>query len=317
MRRFVAPVLAGVAGLVALGAAACSAESDGATTSASAEPTVSPAVGTDESFKVLKDWVARHNRAITTGDEKLWRDTVTGSLEAPVSVRVRTYGKLPGSSKISLFNPVLYVPRQASYPKWFAAAALSGAAGRGHGGETQRSGGKDQQVLALFVRTSAKDDWRAAHWLTFKGKPPELAYDAQGYAIPAPDRGLPAAHGAFLASGDTSGFSPDAYSAKSRTPTYGNWQTPPGRYTPGPGPSYALRTKDGGSLVWYGLSQSQTFTGGTESTLPQELRNYLTKKKVDAGSTVQATWQWLAIGYAPVSGKGTVLGESVSLAAVG
>lgn len=266
-----------------------------------AEPSGEPAVGVEESFKVLSEWAARHNEAITSGDMRVWREAVTGALEAPVSARVRVYGKLPESARISLANPVLYVPRSGGFPKWFGVAAL------------ERSGGKDQQVLGVFVKADAKGGWRAAHWLTFRGAPPQLAFDRQGYAIPAADRGLPASHADYLASGDESGVEPDTYSADARTKRYGDWEGQPGKFTRGPGPSYALRTEDGGSLVWYGLKQEMTLTGGDVATLPAEVRDYLAKDGEKPGGTLRTTWQWLVIGYAPVSGKGRVLGESVSL----
>lgn len=292
----VAVVMAGSAVLTG----ACSGGGTGGGTAA-ASPTGSPAVGADESLKVLRDWTDRHNKAITSGDERLWRATVTGALAAPVTARVRTYGRLPESATISLANPVLYVPRRSAYPKWFGIAAL------------ERSDGKDQQVLGVFVKTGAKDGWRAAHWLTFQGGAPDLAYDAEGYAIPAPDRGLPAAHAAYLAKGDESGLMPDAFSADARKAEQGDWKVTPGRFAPGPGPSYALRTGDGGSLVWYGLTQDATLSGGTEPGLPADVRDHLAKDGRKPGGTVHASWQWLAIGYAPPSGKGRVLGESVSL----
>ncbi|MBO2456742.1 hypothetical protein [Actinomadura violacea] len=300
MRRAPRIVLAvAMVGATALTGACSGGGADGGT--AEAAPTGSPAVGADESLKVLRDWTDRHNKAITSGDERLWRDTVTGALAAPVTARVHTYGRLPESATISLANPVLYVPRRPSYPKWFGVAAL------------ERSDGKDQQVLGVFVKTTAKDAWRAAHWLTFRGDAPDLTYDAEGYAIPAPDRGLPAAHAAYLGKGDTGGLIPDAFSANARKAEQGGWKVTPGRFRPGPGPSYALRTSDGGSLIWYGLTQDATLTGGTEDALPAEVRDFLAKDGRKPGGTVHASWQWLAIGYAPPSGKGRVLGESVSL----
>ncbi|TDD67057.1 hypothetical protein E1293_38450 [Actinomadura darangshiensis] len=202
---------------------------------------------------------------------------------------------MPKSAEISLGNPVFYVPRERDYPRWFGVAAV------------ERSGGRDQQVLGVFVQTDAKSDWRAGHWLTFQGKPPQLAYDRQGYAIAAADRRLPAVHAKYLVDGDASGLVPDAYSANARTKSGAA-----GGFTPGPGASYALRTEDGGSLVWYGLTQEQTLDGG--STLPGEVRDYLAKNDGKPGKSVFVTWQWLVIGYAPPSGKGRVLGESVSLA---
>ncbi|MFB4306087.1 hypothetical protein [Actinomadura sp. GTD37] len=283
-----------------LAAAGCSGSGPDAG-AAPEEPSGTPAVTAEESLDILKDWTKRHNKAITAGDERQWRDTVTGALEAPVSARVHTYGKLPESAGIALSNPVFYVPRLDGFPKWFGIAAL------------ERSGGEEQQVLGVFVRGKKSDDWRAAHWLTFQGKPPQLAYDSQGYAMLAPDRGLPAAHAKFMSSGDESALVPDDYSRNARTRKTGGWTAEPGKFTPGPGPSYALRTRDGGSLVWYGLEQERNLTGGTEAALPGEVRDYLAKDDAKPGKTLDATWQWLAIGYAPASGQARVLGESVSL----
>lgn len=273
----------------------------GADAGADATPSGEPAITAEESRRVLDEWVSRHNKAITAGDVRLWRDAVTGSLEAPVTARVRTYGKLPKSAEISLANPVFYVPRQDDHPKWFGVAAL------------ERSGGEDHQVLGVFVKADAKSGWRAAHWLTFQGRPPQLAYDREGYAIPAPDRDLPAAHANYLENGDQSALVPDDYSSNARTREQGDWTVASGTTTPGPGPSYALRTKDGGSLVWYGMEEEKVLSGGSASTLPGEVGDYLAKNDDAPGGTLRTTWQWLVIGYAPVSGKGRVLGESVSL----
>ena len=284
--------------LAALSAVLLTACTGGADTRADAdEPSGRPVITAEESRKVLEDWTERHNEAITSGDARLWRGTVTGALEAPVTARVRTYGKLPKSARISLSNPVFYVPRQDDGPTWFGVAAL------------ERSGGKDHQILAVFVK---KADWRAAHWLTFQGRPPQLAHDRQGYAIPASDRDLPTAHANYLKTGDQSALTPDAYSSNARAENQGDWTVTPGAITPGPGPSYALRTEDGGSLVWYALKQEKTLAGGTTATLPTELRDHLNKSN-DKPKTLRTTWQWLAIGYTPPTGKARVLGESVSL----
>ncbi|WP_433328709.1 hypothetical protein [Spirillospora sp. CA-294931] len=298
MRRLHAMVVVGV--LVAV--SGCADGKSSRTSAQDGESGVKPAVTADESFKVLREWTARYNRAITTGEEKLWRATVTGGLEAPVEARLRTYGKRSANAKISLLNPVMYVPRQSGFPQWFATAALE-----------RSDGGGRQQVLGVFVRAGAKDEWRAAHWLTFKGKPPELDFDPQGYVIPAEPRGLPEAHAAYLTSGDASGLTPDAYTVRARTPGFGDWKAERSRYQPGPGKPFALRTKDGGSLVLYGLVARHSMTGGTVRTLPAELGNYLTKNGGSPGKALEATWQWLVIGYAPLTGRGRVLGESVSL----
>ncbi|GAA0573358.1 hypothetical protein GCM10009546_40070 [Actinomadura livida] len=261
-----------------------------------------PAVAAEESLTVLREWAERHNRAVTSEDVEPWQDAVTGALEAPVTARARRFGKLPKSARISLANPVFYVPRQSEYPRWFGVAAL------------ERSGGGDRQVLGVFVKEDAAGGWRAAHWLTFKGRPPQLARDKEGYVPAVSESGLPKAHARYLG-GDDDALIPDSYTSNARDQEMGDWTVERGAVTPGPGESYALRTEDGGALVWYAVKEEKTLAGGEASTLPEEVRVHLEKNGEEPGETVQTTWQWLVIGYAPESGKGRVLGESVSLVA--
>ncbi|TDC62670.1 hypothetical protein E1200_24905 [Actinomadura sp. GC306] len=172
----------------------------------------------------------------------------------------------------------------------------------------------ERQVLGVFVKEDAEGEWRAAHWLTFKGRPPQLARDKEGYALAASASELGEAHVRYLG-GDDGALVPDSYTSNARNQDMGDWTVERGAVTPGPGESYALRTEDGGALVWYAVKEEKTLAGGKASTLPEEVRAHLEKNGDEVGETVLTTWQWLVIGYAPEAGKGRVLGESVSLVA--
>ncbi|MDX6430332.1 MAG: hypothetical protein QOE54_2698 [Streptosporangiaceae bacterium] len=281
----------------------------------STEPTVPPAISAPESLKVLDDYVTKHNGAAGSGDVKAWRDTATGPFREVVSAQATANNGRPPAGRISLVNPVMYVPRLAGYPRWFAAAAL----------EEHPGGGKPVEVVMLFVRARASDAWRPAHRLPFKGRPPEIATDDQGYALPvAPQAtgfviapgGLAAAHAGYLNGENPPGFAPDPYTASRRgpLPDGGGWSRQD-RFAAGGDPIYALRTKDGGTLVWYVVVQTTRLTSngaGSAATLPAAVSAYLAGSARVAGKA-EATWTWLAIGYIPTRGKAAVLGENVSL----
>ncbi|MBW8487546.1 hypothetical protein [Actinomadura parmotrematis] len=281
MRGFV-----GAASACALALALAGCSGGESTQGAPLGAAASPAIGADASLRTVTAWAKAYN-----GGGNSRRDAVTGALAAAVRA-----GGGP-SGDVELRDPVFYVPRLAGYPRWFAAAAPAGK----------------KQALAVFVQDKAGDAWRAAHWIETAGRLPEPSFDAQGYAVAADDRALPTAHADYLASGDQSALVPDAASARARAAKVGGWKAEPGRFSPGPGASYALRTKDGGALVWYGLTQQQTLTGGDRGDLPADVRARLDERGASPDGKVRTSRQWLVLGTAPLEGRSRVLDESVAL----
>ncbi|ACY99539.1 MULTISPECIES: hypothetical protein [Thermomonospora] len=309
MRRQVAGVLAGPLLLGCLLAGGCTG--GGAADPHGRPAEDAPAVSAAQSQEIIAGWAARYNRAVASGREADWRELTTGALQEVMVERARVHGGLPDSERIALHNPALYVPRLPAHPKWFAVAALDDV------------GGPTRQVLVLFQQARPDEPWRAAHLLEFRGAPPKLSYDGQGYAIAATDASLPAGHAGYLSSGDMTTFRPDRFTRRARTAARPS-AAPAGwsltsRFGTGPHPSYSLRTDDGGALVWYSIEQRQTFRASgaaRPSTLPADLRAYLTRTGRLSATRIQASWTWLAIGYAPPQGTTHVLGESVHLTQV-
>ncbi|REE98495.1 hypothetical protein [Thermomonospora umbrina] len=299
-RRLAGPLVA-----VALVASGCAGDEPEAAAPSEAPPSgPAPAVSTEESYRILRDWTVRHNKAVASGVPAQWRDLATGGLEQPLIRRVWTYGKLPPSTRVALRNPAMYVPRLAGHPKWFAAAAVDDVDGPG------------RQVLVVFQQAKPNDRWRAAHWLVFRGRPPALNFDREGYAVPTADRSLAAGHSAFLTTGDASRFRPDGFTRRARRPAPPRGWSMNSRYAPTRHPVFALRTGDGGSLVWYSVEQRTTYRRaprGRPATLPPDLRGALAQAKRLKAATVETTWIWLAIGYAPPRGPAHVIGESLHL----
>jgi hypothetical protein len=277
---------------VALIVAACTGSPGGRPPAASGDPSeAAPAVTAAESRAALAGYASRADKAVAAGDATAWAGTAAGALRRVVAAEaVMAGGKPPKNAAITLTNPAMYVPRLTGRPRWFATAVL------------QRQYGKAREVLFVFVQDKPGDPWLPVHRLPFSHSPPEIATDAQGYAMAASDAAsptaLPAAHAAYL-NGSADAVVPDAYS---RT-------RPPGRYVPGTDPIYALRTKDGGDLVWYALTQTDAYA---KDVLPPQVRAYLHGQK----RPVTATWTWQAIAYIPPHGTPTVLGEQVTLTAV-
>src|SRR5512139_2203556 len=198
MRRSLAAALAAV---TVLGAACTTSPADPYSAPASGRTSgerngdeTPPAVSAEESAKVLADFGTGYSAATRSGDLRDWRTVVTDGLGDAFAAQARIYGRQPGAEPVRLLNPAFYVPRLSGYPRWFAVAAL------------EQSGNRSDQVLLLFVRKNSADRWRAAHRLAFKGRPPSVDLDEQGYArtIGSPAvSGLPAAHAAYLSAPGT------------------------------------------------------------------------------------------------------------------
>ncbi|TNY36921.1 hypothetical protein [Thermomonospora catenispora] len=294
MRRRVAGVLAGA--LLLTGG--CSGGPGGPSDEASAAPAGEPAVSADRARAVLEEWTKRFNKAVDSGAEADLRAATTGPLRDFLVGRARVGGGLPRSERIALHNPVLYVPRQVDRPRWFAVAAVDDV------------GGAARQVLVVLEQAGPDEAWRAAHLMTFQGRPPELDFDPEGYAIPAEGGSLPTEHTEYLTTGERSTFTPDAFTRAAHQRARGSGTV----FRPARHEVRALRTDDGGTLAWYAIEQQRTFAAG-DRALPADVRAQLSGSRLRA-SRVTAVWTWLVIGYAPRQGGGHVLGESVHLSDV-
>jgi hypothetical protein len=304
-----------------------------------AESTLLPAVSANESLQVLDEYLTRHNRAITGTDGRAWRRLLGEPLVATADARLRINdGKPPERGTITVVNPVLFVPRLDGYPKWFVVAAM----------EREGERGKPRQVLLMFTRSGADATWQLANETAVSGKLPAIATDRQGYAvaIPAetgeaggtaqtagssgrPAMGLddvPAAHAHYLAGGDergfiagpyTSGWRDDRAAWTRRLRDHGWADT--SSFTRTRYPPAALRTKDGGLLVWYAMSRVETLFSAKSGSAPEpgavppDIRGYLGKPPRGDRTEVRGAWLLLPLAYVPPSGDVSVLGMTTDL----
>ncbi len=271
-----------------------------------ATPSAGPVVSAGESARVLDGYVRAYNKAVARPGVKARREPATGALAELVR------GNPP--SPISLADPVLYVPRSDSYPKWFAATAL------------ERRGATEHPVFLLFVQARADGAWLPANRLYLTGDPPKIAIDAQGYAVAlAPDTGglamrpadVPAAQAAYLDHDDRKiapGRLATRRKAMERLQNQGlraRGVEVTAHSTPEGDSVYALRTGDGGALVWSAFRRTVTYTTREAAVeVPAGVRRLLGPR---TGRRAVATWLWRSVAYVPPRGRPDVLTQALDL----
>jgi hypothetical protein len=181
--------------------------------------------------------------------------------------RAEEPGGNPEHQPLELTDVHYAIPQQAGWPKWFMADA-----------DSDRD---DNRWLYVFLQSAPDQRWKAAYLsILSPDEVPELAADEDGYAEAVPvdarsgllvqPRAVSGAYADYLQTGEgpfAPGFATtgqrDERGKRLRTPTfwtqYADQPAQPPRYTP-----VALRTKDGGALVFFATyhTQKQTMAEG-------------------------------------------------------
>jgi hypothetical protein len=272
----------------ALGAVACT--STPATTATSGAADAGPAVSTAEAGQVYGSYVSVADRAAVTGDPSLALSRVTGVQKQTVDAQLRAAQS--GIGELARYRygpPTFYLPQPDGYPRWFVASVdrtfvsqpgIPGAPGSpdGTAGVPLAVSGR---VLMVFEQGSANSTWLLASTsqLPPGASVPPLATDSAGYVAT-----VSLTSGAQLASPQVTGPLQAAVvddgpaSAAAKVVAAGNLTT--GLYTAArdsvtgltaprgdvylwelEGTRYltrALRTADGGALVFYSMSLDST-----------------------------------------------------------
>jgi hypothetical protein len=286
--------------LVALGTllAACSPEAepsrDRATATAAAQP---PATTPQTAAKLLREYLGSLRAPGAAG-------RLEGGATRAVHDAQRRYTEGPQPAIAAEFA----IPRISGYPKWFAAGAVR----PGMTGD-----------VAIFVQSRKGARWRVHHLAYLTHPMPELSRDAEGYVTVAEPGDLPARQANALtrriqqpaeaaASGAPAGGDPatalsDALGRNARLFTGHAWTV---RHQASPqGRSYALRTRDGGTVVWYVLAYTFTATnnaGRFEITLSDEAAGLLRDPVVSRSLVWEARYQ--SVAHAPAEGAERILG---------
>ncbi|MFF7131302.1 MULTISPECIES: hypothetical protein [unclassified Streptomyces] len=285
------------------------------------EREVLPATTKAEAAKALEQFTNAYNAADKAYDSSLDAAHVTGALGAIDAARLKA-GKANSPSGNASHTPlklsdVTYtIPKKAGWPRWFVADAA------GNKGGTAR-------WLLVFTRDGLNEPFQVAYLtLVAEGKVPEFKKDADGWAeaVPADSTGLATAPGDlskdytnYLKSGG------DVFKDGSHTSV---WRADRAKdaIRPGLATQYideplandayaplALRTKDGGALVFFATHHyvKQTAHSGTSVPAPGDAVLALTTGEIKQSLTMEFVSNEVALDPAEGTGgqKVDVLGR--------
>jgi len=290
-----------VAATAALVAAGCTS---GSASTAAQGTGSAPAVTAAQAGQVLNTYFAASDKAARTGDEALVLSGVTGVAQAEVRNFFKAYRALHQSPPLPRFSyqtPTLYLPTPAGYPRWFAASVTRSL--RPPLADTIVA--TPQPMVMVFTQAGATAPWLLASAYHVAGSMPKLAVNSAGQ-IPvvatSQTAGLlsrPDVVGPLLAAVVDEGASSPAARAVSTDPytmslyqvgRAGNgfitprgdvrqWELDGSTY-----PQFALRTADGGALVFFTmylnttiavpaeLNQSRPINPGPPIAIPGDMR---------------------------------------------
>ncbi|MFF7947365.1 hypothetical protein [Streptomyces griseorubiginosus] len=291
------------------------------------EREVLPATTKAEAAKALEQFTDAYNAADKAYDSSLDAAHVTGALGAIDAARLKA-GKTtsPGGNTthtpLKLSDVTYTIPKKAGWPRWFVADAA------GNKGGTAR-------WLLVFTRNGLDEPFQVAYLtLVAEGKVPEFKKDADGWAeaVPANSTDLAAAPEGL--SKDYAGYLKDGGDAFADGSHTSGWRadrakdaTRPGLATqyidePLTNDAYAplaLRTADGGALVFFATHHyvKQTAHVGTTIPSPGEAALALTKGEIKQSLTMEFVSNEVALDPAKAAGGGkvTVLGRIQGLTA--
>ncbi|MER6050332.1 hypothetical protein ABT168_23290 [Streptomyces sp. NPDC001793] len=251
------------------------------------EREVLPAVSQTDAAKALKRFTDGFNEANRTLDPKVNASFEAGALLAIDQAQIKAAhgvrpGGNPGFVPLSFTDAHFTVPKQKGWPKYFVGDALSNRRDRS---------GENTRWFLVFSRDGVKARWRAVYFATFPGNSaPELKITG-GYAEPVPLDGssgltvdpgkLSRAYADYLGTGKGGQFASGGDTDQLRAWRAGQANQPGARIQwedqASDLPPVALRTTDGGALVFFSTvyHQLKTVSTGLTITVPPQLRGIM------------------------------------------
>ncbi|MFF6954378.1 hypothetical protein ACFZAD_37855 [Streptomyces iakyrus] len=282
------------------------------------EREILPSTTRAEAAKALQEFTAAYNEADKAYDGSLDADRTTGALADIDSARLKA-GKAnnpdgnPNHTPLTLTDAKFTIPKKAGWPRWFVADAA------GNKGGTAR-------WLLVFTRSSLDDPFQVAYLtLVAPGKVPQFKKDADGWAesVPVNSADLATAPGdlsrtytTYLKDGGET-FTDGPHTSQWRALRQKNSKKPGmvtqyidepltnGDYAP-----LALRTADGGALVFFTTRhfEKQTAYAGTSVPTPNKNVLALTKGEIKQSFTMEFVSNEVALDPKG-QGKVTILGR--------
>ncbi|WP_030413781.1 hypothetical protein [Streptomyces sp. NRRL S-1448] len=281
-----------------------------------------PAVTKADGAKALQRFAAGFNKAKRQLDPELNPSFEGGALLALDQAGIRAAHALkpqgdPSYPALAFRDAHFTIPKQVGWPKYFIADAAS---------NRKAADGSASRWFLVFSRNGVKEKWRAVYLAEFAGnKAPELKTDQDGFAEAVPagaksgltvDPGkLSRAYADYLNTGKGSTFASG--------PNTDGWRARRARDTNQPGarilwedtasdyPPVALRTTDGGALVFFSTfyHQQKTVSAGSVITVPAQLQGLMDgpTKKTNRMAFTTVSAQAVTVPAKGSGGKVTVL----------
>ncbi|AXE85470.1 hypothetical protein [Streptomyces sp. Go-475] len=282
------------------------------------EREILPATTRAEAAEALKEFTTAYNAADKAYDGDLDAEHTTGALADIDSARLKAGkannpGGNPNHTPLELTDAKFTIPKKAGWPRWFLVDAA------GNKGGTAR-------WLLVFTRSSLDDPFQVAYLtLVAPGKVPAFKKDADGWAEPVPvnatdlaaaPAGLSQTYTSYLKNGGDT-FADGPHTSQWRAVREKNAKKPGlvtqyidepltnGDYAP-----LALRTTDGGALVFFTTRhyEKQTAYAGTSFPVPNKDVLALTKGEIKQSLMMEFVSNEVALDPKG-RGKVTILGR--------
>ncbi|MCH0567069.1 MULTISPECIES: hypothetical protein [unclassified Streptomyces] len=279
------------------------------------ERAVLPATTPGEAAKALEQFTTAYNRADRAYDTSLDADHTTGTL-ADIDTARLTAGHAnhpagnPRHTPLKLTDVRFTIPRKAGWPRWFVA-------------DTRSNKSSSARWLLVFLRRDLDEPWQVSYLTPVpRGAVPQFARDADGFAetVPADSpelavrpQELSRAYVDYLQSGNGS-FADGAHTSVWRAQRERNASKPglATQYideplTEGDHAPLALRTADGGALVFFSTHhyRKQTAAAGTTVPAPNQDVLALTKGEIKQSFTMEFVSGEVALDPGKASGGGS------------
>ncbi|MEU0069244.1 hypothetical protein ABZ027_06825 [Streptomyces sp. NPDC006332] len=276
------------------------------------EREVLPGATGAEAAKALRQFTTAYNAADKAYDSSLDADHVTGALSDIDEARLKAGaanhpGGNPTHTPLELSDAKYTIPKKAGWPRWFVADAAGNKGG-------------SARWLIVFTRGGLDEPWQAAYLtLVAPDKVPKFKKDADGWAEPVPVNSAELAvppgdlskdYTTYLKSGGKS-FAAGPHTDQWRAQRAKNTKRPglatqyidkplnSGDYAP-----LALRTADGGSLVFFATQHYEKQTAAPNAAVPDPGQDVLalTTGEIKQSLTMEFVSNEVALDPAKSSG---------------
>ncbi|MFH8441477.1 hypothetical protein ACH4D3_09660 [Streptomyces sp. NPDC018026] len=281
------------------------------------EREVLPSATRAEAAKALEQFTTAYNAADKAYDASLDADHTTGALAAIDSARLKAGAANhpdgnPAHEPLELTDAKFTIPKKAGWPRWFVADTKANKRGKA-------------RWLLVFTRDGLEETWEAAYLtLVAPGKVPEFKTDQDGWAeaVPAnatdvsvPPADLSKDYTTYLQDGGKT-FADGVHTSSWRA-LREKRSTRPGLVTQyideplanGDYAPLALRTEDGGALVFFTSRhfEKQTAARGASVPTPNKDVLALTDGEIKQSLTMEFVSNEVALD--PADGQVSVLGR--------